>query len=140
MMTPQNAPARFYVSASILVTVVIAMADPYSQHAEAMSKDGAGGFLAMVLLGGLAVAGLLDVAINDWMPPRLCWQFPHRHIIYMAMAMGQVGLTLVIAQSGDIRPVILRYLLDAFVSVYIAGAGVKSHYSQRMSRATEHDR
>ncbi|GAA4321732.1 hypothetical protein GCM10023144_01170 [Pigmentiphaga soli] len=127
MKTIRSWIARFYVSASILVTVGIAMVDPYSQHADAMSTDGTGGVFAILLLGGVALAGLVDVAVNDWSPEHIHLPLTHRyrHVVFMLMAIGQVALTSVILQSGDIRPVIARYLLDALVSVIIAATGVR---------------
>jgi MFS family permease len=134
MLTVNNALVRLYASCSILVTVGIAAADRHSRHFEAMQTDGAQGYVAMIVLGTLALFGVLDVVINDWFPDRIRWRFPHkhRHLIYMLMAMGMVGMTLAVAQMGAIAPFIARYLLDAFFSVYIAIKGVQSHYVQRI--------
>lgn len=139
MLSINNALARFYASASVFVTVAIAAADPYSRHAEAMHSDGASGWVAMTLLGGLAVCGMLDVLINDWFPDSFRWPFPHkhRHMIYMFIAIGMIALTLSVAQANDLGPFIIRYLLDATVSVYIAVRGVQYHYKQRISSAHE---
>lgn len=121
---------RFYVSGSVLVTAGIAMLDPGSQHRGIMDQDGYGGAVAIGLLAFTALAGLFDVLINDWLPPRysLRCTHRHRHLVFMAMAIGQVALAFVEARSDDIRPVMARYLLDACVASLVACLGVYSHY------------
>jgi len=125
--------ARFYVSGSILVTAMIAMFDPISQHRAVLMDNGdLVGTVAMILLGALALAGILDVIINDWLPSRfsLHCTHRHRHVVYMVLAIGQVGLVYVLVHDDDLKPVIARYALDAIMAVTIAGKGIKDHYKQ----------
>lgn len=124
--------ARFYVSGSILITALMALFDPSAWHRGSMVAQGWGGYAAMALLGAVAVFGILDVLINDWLPKRfsLVCTHRHRHVVYMLMSMGQTILVLVAAQAGDIRPGMARYVLDAVVSVMVAGYGVIDHYKR----------
>jgi hypothetical protein len=131
MKTTYSWIARFYVSASVLVTGLIAAFDPDSQHREVLMSSGdLVGVLAMTMLIAVALAGIVDVAINDWMPARfdLPWTHRHRHVVYMVLAVGQVGLVYALVRGGDIKPVIARYALDAAVAVLIAGYGIWDHY------------
>lgn len=126
--------ARLYVSASVLVTGLIAAFDPESQHREVLMSSGElAGSLALIMLIGVALAGIVDVAINDWLPARfdLPWTHRHRHVVYMLLAVGQVGLVFALVHGGDIRPVITRYALDALMAVLIAGYGIWDHYKCR---------
>ncbi len=130
MKTHLSWMTRFYVSGSVLVTASIAMLDPWSQHRGIMDQDGTGGVIAIGLLALTAICGLVDVLINDWLPPRfsLSCTHRHRHIVFMVMAIGQVALAFVEARGHDIRPVMARYLLDALVASLVAIMGVYSHY------------
>lgn len=124
--------ARFYVSGSILITTLMALLDPSAWHRGSMVAQGWGGYVAMALLGVIAAFGLLDVLINDWLPARynLVCTHRHRHVVYMLMAMGQTVLVLVAVQAQDIRPIMARYVLDAVVSLMVAGYGVMDHYKR----------
>lgn len=131
MKTTYSWIARLYVSASVLVTGLIAAFDPDSQHRDVLMSSGdLPGSLALILLIAVALAGIADVAINDWLPARfgLPWTHRHRHVVYMVLAVGQVGLVFALVRGGDIRPVISRYALDAVMAVLIAAYGIWNHY------------
>lgn len=129
MKTHFSAALRFYVSASVAVTAAIAGWDPYSQHRFAMAEDGYGGLVAMTLLATIALAGMVDVVINDVLPERysLPWTHRHRHVVFMALAVGQVALIYALIRAGDLKPSAGRYLLDALMATGIAVQGVIDH-------------
>lgn len=137
MKTHFSAALRFYVSASVAVTAAIAGWDPYSQHRFAMAEDGYGGLIAMSLLGLIALAGIVDVLINDVLPDRYSMRCTHRHrhVVFMLLAIGQVALVLALVKSGDLKPSASRYVLDAFMAAWIAVIGVLDHArAERESR------
>ncbi|MDP3228532.1 MAG: hypothetical protein Q8N13_11225 [Acidovorax sp.] len=134
MKTTYSWIARLYVSASVLVTGLIAAFDPDSQHREVLLSSGElPGSVALALLIAVALAGIIDVAVNDWLPPQfdLPWTHRHRHVVYMVLAVGQVGLVFALVHGGDVRPVVARYALDAAMAVLIAGYGILDHYRCR---------
>lgn len=96
----------------------------------AMSEDGFGGLLAISLLGALALAGVIDVFVNDILPDRysINCTHRHRHVVFMLMAIGQVALVLALAKVGDLKPSAGRYALDAVMSVWLACVGVADHF------------
>lgn len=137
MKTHFSAALRFYVSASVAVTAAIAGWDPYSHHRFAMAEDGYGGLIAMSLLGLLALAGIVDVLINDVLPDRYSMRCTHRHrhVVFMLLAIGQVALVLALVKSGDLKPSAGRYVLDALMAAWIAVIGVFDHArAERESR------
>jgi hypothetical protein len=121
---------RFYVSGSCLVTAGIAMLDPWSQHREIMAQDGLGGLAAFTMLAAVAVLGLVDVLVNDWLPERFSvrWTHRHRHVVFMGLALSQCAMAFVEVRAEEVRPVVARYLLDAFVALLVACTGVYCHY------------
>lgn len=125
--------ARTYLSLSVLVTAFVAILDPTSQHHQIlMSGDHMLGSVMMWLMFALALAALVDVVINDWLPEScvLPWTHRHRHVFYMAMAASQLGLMLAIVQSGFLKPLLARYALDAIMAAAIASKGVYDHWQQ----------
>lgn len=129
MRTHFSAALRFYVSASVGLSAAIAGWDPYSQHRFAMSEDGYGGLFAMSLLAFLAIAGMVDVFINDVLPDRFSMVVTHRHrhVVFMLLAIGQIALIFALVKAGDIKPAAGRYLLDAVMAAWIAVVGVIHH-------------
>lgn len=132
MQTHFSWMARAYVAGSVLVTATIAALDPLSQHRSVMTEDGAGGLLAVGMLACTALVALIDVFLNDLLPPRYSLRCAHlhRHIVFMVLAIGQVALAFVEARDGFARPVVLRYLFDALAAASIACVGVYQHYRQ----------
>lgn len=130
MKTHYSWGLRTYVCSSILATVVIAALDPGSQHRGIMDEDGHGGVIAISLLALVTLLGLVDVLINDLMPHRFSLRCTHRHrhVIFMVLAIGQVAMALVEARGDEMRPVMIRYLLDAFMALLVACMGVYGHY------------
>lgn len=130
MKTHFSAALRFYVSCSIMVTAVVAARDPWSQHRMAMSEDGFGGLIGIAILGGLALAGIVDVVINDFLPKRFSIECTHRqrHLVFACMAMGQVALVLAVVKALDLKPSVARYLLDATMAAWLAWVGVRDHW------------
>lgn len=140
MQTHFSRALRAYVSLSVGVTAAIAIFDPTSQHREAFEGGAslltAPGAVAMLALLLVATAGVLDVVINDLLPERFTIDATHRHrhVVFMLMAIGQVGLMwqVVRANPGDWPPVLARYALDAAFAVGIAVCGVRDHYFRRV--------
>ncbi len=129
MRTTYSWIARFYVSGSVLVTTLIALLDERSASAEVLQIGTGPGFLAATMLAAVAIAGLLDVFINDWLPARFSLRCTHRHrhVVFMLMGIGQVGLIYVMARRGHLEIVTARYALDAVVAVFVAAYGVHEH-------------
>ncbi|QHI99373.1 hypothetical protein GT347_16135 [Xylophilus rhododendri] len=140
MQTHFSRALRAYVSLSVGVTAAIAIFDPTRQHREAFEGGASlltlGSLASMAFLLAIALAGALDVVINDLLPERFSIDSTHRHrhVVFMLMAIGQVALMwlMVKANPGEWPPVLARYVLDAAFAVGIAIAGVRDHYFRRV--------
>lgn len=114
--------ARLYVALSVLVNVVVTLLEPSALTARAINASGSLGWLAVWTLGAVGVVALLDVIVNDLAPDR--WRLPSahrwRHFVYMAIALGEVSITYVIAAKLGFTPLLFVYWLDAAADVAIA--------------------
>jgi xanthosine utilization system XapX-like protein len=70
----------------------------------------------------LAIVGLLDVLINDFLPPRVAWKFLHdrRHLLYVAIAFGAMMVSTTLAGADGWSITLLKYWLDATFSAGLA--------------------
>jgi len=117
---------RLYVCASVMVTVMVALFDPSSQHHQSMLSDGVGGKFAIITLGAVAFVGLFDVIWSDLRKSnRLSIIKRHRYLLFLLMAMGQASLILVNVRYGIIEPLIARYSLDALMATLVAWYSIK---------------
>lgn len=143
MQTHYSWMTRLYVSCSVAVTASIAILDPGSQHRAAFEGNASfltfAAIVGMVFLLLIAVAGIADVVINDFLPERytIGCTHKHRHVVFMLMAGGQVALMWMVSRAGepgDFPPVLARYALDAAAAVAVAVWGVRDHYFRRVCR------
>lgn len=109
----------------------------------AVSEDGFGGLIGITLLGVLALAGIVDVVVNDILPSRYSLKVAHRyrHVVFMLIAIGQVALVLALARAMDLKPSVGRYILDASMAAWLACIGVYDHFvnerHQRLERVSQ---
>ncbi len=141
MQTHYSWMTRLYLSASVVVTAVIALADPTSQHRQAIEGGNAfitgGGIASMVGLLLVALAGIADVVINDLLPSRfsITCTHRHRHVLFMLMAIGQASMMwMLVHGAGEVEWVLARYVVDALAGVAIATWGVRDHYFKRVTQ------
>lgn len=114
--------ARLYLAASVLVNIVVTWLEPAALTARAVAATGPVGWICVWTLGGVALVGLADVLVNDIAPAR--WRLPTahrwRHLVYMALALGEVSITYVITANLGFTPLLFVYLTDAAAAVAIA--------------------
>ena len=113
---------RLYVALSVLVNIMVTSLEPQSLTARAIYATGSLGWLAVWTLGAVGIVALLDVLVNDLAPDH--WRLPSahrwRHFVYMAIALGEVSITYVIAAKLGFTPLLFVYWLDAAAAVAIA--------------------
>lgn len=109
---------RVYMSALSIATWVVAITDPASLFGRMAGI--AGGQLLTWLALALGVAGLLDIAINDWMPARFSWRSAqrHRHFLLAAMAFCYVAQLFLASLTIAAPGLLLYYLFCALGLVF----------------------
>jgi hypothetical protein len=136
-MTNRSWIARAMVSGSPLVTILIAVADPGSQHAGALLRtSNTFGVFAASGMAAVSVLGLVDVLVNDRLPgSRVRWLHRNRHLLFMCIAGSQMGLLLSLYTAfEEWRWVMAKYLWDAAWAVAVAVYGVVDHCRQASSQ------
>ena len=120
-----QALARASVAMIVLLISTFVLMQPDCLLATVVHNSGFLGIPAIWTLATLAALACLDVIINDMLPPRftLSWVLPHRHLLFLAMALLLTALAAVLAYFG-IRPagtwvVIAAYALLAAAVAYL---------------------
>lgn len=119
---PQYWLARLYLCCSLMVSVWIAFHSPWNQQREILDLIGEGGWLLLTSVAVLAAIGIVDVVINDLLPPRFSmkWADEHRHQVFMALALLLCSMVYINVTKGSSTVLILRYSLESFFCVGIA--------------------
>lgn len=119
---PRYFLTRLYVALSVMVNVAITATEPQALSFKVVDHTGPVGWFLMACLFGLACLACLDVLVNDLLPERfvLPTAVRWRHLVYMAIPMGQVSLVYAIVDAHGFTTLILTYLLDAVVCVTAA--------------------
>jgi len=114
--------ARLLLCMYVLTTSLISWADPRTLVSELLVQSGQAGWLVLAALICLSLVGLLDVVINDFMPKPLTLNFVHRyrHLLFMAIAIGSVLVSGVIATSAGWTVMLLKFWLDAAAACALA--------------------
>lgn len=107
---------RAYVGVSTLVTFYLAtMADSWLNY-RALVASGPAGFWVAGVFAALSLVVIADVVVNDLLPERyhLRWVIRRRLWLFMLLAVGQLGMGLVVVRYDDDAPHLLaRLLADA---------------------------
>ncbi|WP_395055179.1 hypothetical protein [Polaromonas sp.] len=126
-MQPRCQPARYWMTRLYLATNVLALAlaavfDSSTLAHRVLIESGAAGMWAMQALAVVAVVGLADCLVNDLLPDRfiLRWSFRHRHLVYMALALGLVSISYITAKNYGPSTVHVFYMLHAAFATFVA--------------------
>ena len=132
---PQYWFARLYVSLSIFLTTATVLfgrsGEPPNAWHEHMDPTSAG-FVWLLML--LSVVTVVDVAINDMMPGRYCFNRAknNRHLLFIAMAIVETAVLTISVGSGSFQVYHLRLALQ------IAGASALACFDL-VARHSWHD-
>ena len=114
--------ARLILCLFVLNTHVITALDPQTRTSELIAASGPAGWWVLTLLIALAVAGIVDVLINDFLPETM--QIPsvygRRHLLYLAIAASSLAISCVIAEKEGWSFVLMAYWLHSTVAVVLA--------------------
>lgn len=114
--------ARLMLCAYVLVRCINTQFDDNgsANHLMRMSFDVVWWVTPLVAL--LAGLGLLDLLINDFMPRRIHCLFlhDHRHLLYIAIGFGSMGIAAVIAETDGWSTILLGFWLDAAFAAGLA--------------------
>lgn len=113
---------RLSCSAAILATLLISWQEPDSLLHRVIDRSGPEGWWCVCALCALCGLGILDVVVNDFLPPRFTLQRAKdwRHLIFLAMGMGLVSVTYVMAEAEGWRPLLLLFPIHAVIAVAVA--------------------
>lgn len=114
--------ARLIACMYVLITYVIAFFDPATRVSELVTASGHAGWWVMGAVAALAGCGLLDVLINDFLPPALQLQsvYTRRHLLFLGIALGSTAISGVIATSEGWSLVLIKFWLDAAICSALA--------------------
>lgn len=92
--------ARLLTAATSLCVTLVALFEPASLTHHLLMEQTPVGVWCVVALTALAALALADVVINDLLPDNCTWRAVRRrrYLVYMALAMGNLSLSLVLQQ------------------------------------------
>ena len=113
---------RLYLASSVLIFSCIGTFDTASIVHRSILGSGPEGFWCLVALGGLSFFSLLDVVINDLMPPCFYLRFieRNRHLVYMGLSVGITSTAYVIAVHSGLVSIHARLALESFIAAALA--------------------
>lgn len=113
---------RLYCACAILATLLITWAEPASLLHRAIARSGPEGWWCVGALCVLAALAGLDVVVNDMLPPRFSLPGTERfrHVLFLALGMGLLSVTYVLAEAVGFSPVLLLLPVHAAFTVAIA--------------------
>lgn len=128
---------RLYVTGTVANTLMIAVADPSSQHNKALGMADPWGLFAVALMAVIVLIGFVDLFVNDLLPKHIhiAWTHRFRHLAFCGLAGCQLGLMYGSYENQGIEPVMSKYIWDALFCCIIAGYGVYQHW-QKAHEAT----
>ena len=113
--------SRLIVPLEVLFIVVgVSWFEPLSLTARALNASGPLAWALLVVLGAFCAAAILDVVINDLMPPRFALRYAMRwrHLSFMGISLilGMISVLIVVAQGFTV--LLFAYWLNA---IFAAG-------------------
>lgn len=122
MRTGRKWLARLIVASDLLVWCVILITEPTSLVNRTINQAGMSGQIAvfgLILIGCMAV---VDVIVNDLMPPHFLLRcaIRHRHTVYMLICLGCLSMVFVTVKSYGFSVVLLHYGFLAVAALAIA--------------------
>ena len=104
-----------------------------SGYGQTGPEAGKAGYAIVFLQVTCAVTGLLDILINDLLPPRfhMTWARSYRHIGYIAQAIADCAYLMVMAKQDTFTLLALSYALDATFAVFVAAGTVARNQKSR---------
>jgi len=116
---------RLYLCSSVLLTVVIGLADPGSQHhINGLNTESINGQVSVLWLGVVAILTAIDTIATDLLGVRTCTfrnLRRYRFLLLMVLAVGLTAMIFQTAQWGSIESVAWRYGLDAMFALGLVG-------------------
>lgn len=124
---------RLYLAVNVLFIALIGIFDPASLAHHVIRASGTEGVWAMYLLAGIAALALADCLVNDMLPPQFVMggSFKRRHLIYMAMAIGLVGVSYVTAKHTGPTSAHLFFLMQAGFATFVAFFDLYARHSNK---------
>ena len=121
-MRPRYWHTRLLLALSVLVSLYITWRGPDALMHRIIARSGPEGWACVTALAGVALAALADILVNDILPDRLTLLafMRQRHLVYMALALGLMSVSYVVADEEGWTELLLHYWLLAIFSAHIA--------------------
>ncbi len=114
--------ARLMLCSYVLVSVIVTWFDSgnTTNHILNLSFDVVWWVIPSVAL--LTFIGLFDLLVNDFLPRKVNLFFLHdrRHLLYIAIGFGSMGIAAVVASTDGWSTILLKYWLDACFAAMLA--------------------
>jgi hypothetical protein len=122
--------ARLLVAGNAILACLLILQEPSSLLNQTVDRAGLPGHIsvsALVVLGFLAV---VDVVINDLLPPKyeLRCALQYRHTVYMLIALGCLSLIFVIVKSHGPSSSMVHYGMVAVAAMVLAVYDLRDRY------------
>ena len=114
--------ARLILCLFVLNTHVITVLDPQTRTSELITASGPAGWWVLALLVVLAIGGIVDVFINDFLPAsmQIAAVYGRRHLLFLAIAAGSLAISGVIVEKEGWSFVLMAYWLHTTVAAALA--------------------
>ncbi|CAN5857208.1 hypothetical protein BH11PSE13_BH11PSE13_12060 [soil metagenome] len=115
---------RLYVALSTVMSIIVSWLEPGALTHRLIDRSGEQGWVMVGLLAVVCGFAIVDVVVNELLPEK--FKLPtakkHRHLIYMALAMGIfcMSYVFIVGEGGWFRPLVLPFWLDGFVAAAVA--------------------
>jgi hypothetical protein len=118
----RNILTRLYFCISTVLATITGLVDPLSLGGMLLEEIGPPAQWIMTALLVITLAALVDVIVNDFLPPdwTFSWASRHRHLLYLAAAVVYASFIFVAIQRGHISMLLWRYLLDCSMAAVLA--------------------
>jgi hypothetical protein len=115
---------RLYVALSALTSILVSWLEPQALTHKLIDASGRQGWAVVAILAAICLVAIADVIVNDLLPDqfKMVATKRHRHLIYIALAMG-IFCTSYVFVAGDgsrFRPLVLPFWLDGFIAAAVA--------------------
>lgn len=122
--------ARLLVAGNAILACLLILQEPSSLLHQTVDRAGLTGHIAVSALVALGFVAVIDVIVNDLLPPNfeLRCALRYRHTVYMLIALGCLSLMFVIVKEHGPSTSLVHYGMVALASMLLAVYDLRDRY------------
>lgn len=126
--------ARFYVSVSILITILTAIFDRTTPLYQVLLLTSTSQVPICIALS-ISIISILDLCINDIAPDKyvIKYSYEYRHLIYMALSIVSFSMSAGILYTFGTSLSLSRLWLDGIISAMVAIFDIFARHKERQA-------